>query len=545
MGKSPMHDSPPLVERPKALNSRAWAWAIALLATALFSMPLLFLFAARGYYLPFSAESLVYRYFASLRILEGEGRTVFLPQGQLITLLQDAIVAGLQRVPGIGLERSLELFSTCTSMAVSLAMFGVCLATCLDKRLTLSDKALVLVSGPAIVLGTVHAGFYYTLLPDYYALDFPIITASIYLALRCIRSAQICRMSHVVAIGSLAGLAATNKLTLLGPMGMVALLVIMRPPLSCWGFLGRTAIAGLVCAATYLVVFSAAYLFRFGDTIQALRYAMRFIGNAGAEPNFWESNFRFFLRGYGYGNILVVWVAATIFCGTEVVRLKRWRSALLLLANLLVAGLLTVGLLKRGAGTTFFEASSILAGMAALILAAGLGLRRYRSWMLILPAAILLGAASRFDYRHNWFVVVKGGELGRTVWAARNYALHFRRPIVAVIPDRSYFTGSVEEFLETSFFLSGYGPASATLQERFLAQTTFRTEPGEIRLGTTIVWLEKWDPVGNCPLKQSDRAEAKRWATMTKLAAINPGQSWRAGYGDLGIINVISVVRLN
>jgi hypothetical protein len=83
------------------------------------------------------------------------------------------------------------------------------------------------------------------------------------------------------------------------------------------------------------------------------------------------------------------------------------------------------------------------------------------------------------------------------------------------------------------------------LQERFLAQTTFRTEPGEIRPGTTIVWLEKWDPVGNCPLKQSDRAEARRWATMTKLAAINPGQSWRAGYGDLGIINVISVVRLN
>jgi hypothetical protein len=539
-----MEELPSNLPRGRPPLQIALAGSSALLAAVVFSLPPLLLLAGKGYYLPFSAESLVYRYFGSVRILAGQGRTVFLPQGQLITSIQNGIVGVLQCFPKLGLQQTLELFSGGTTLVVNVAMLGVYLATCFDRSLTVIDKAIVLVLGPATILGTVAAGFYYTLLPDYYALDLPIVSGSVYLALRCLRTSRPCRMIDVLTIGALTGIAATNKLTLLGPMGVVALLVIAREPVTLPRFVVRTGAAILACVTGYLLVFSSAYLFSIPDTIQALRYSFRFFDNAGGEPNFWETNFRIFLRGYGYAHIFTAWVIVTLFFATAIVWLKKRRGTILLFANLLVAGLLAAGLLKRGAGTTLFEASTILAGLVALMLAAGLGLFRPSRWMLTIPACLALAAASQFDYEHNWFVVKKGGEIGRTVWRARNYALQFHQPIVAIIPDRSYFTGSVEEFLQTAFFLSGYAPPGPRLSDRFIAQTQFRTEPGLIQSGTTVVWLEKSDPITKRPLKETNRTEAARWSDLTRLATINPSMSWRAGYSDLGIIHVVSVIRL-
>jgi hypothetical protein len=57
------------------------------LATLAFATPLLFLLAAQGDHLPFSHEMLAYRYFTNVRILDGEGGDIWLPQGQLLTAI--------------------------------------------------------------------------------------------------------------------------------------------------------------------------------------------------------------------------------------------------------------------------------------------------------------------------------------------------------------------------------------------------------------------------------------------------------------------------
>src|SRR5260370_35848142 len=76
-------------------------WCIAAMAaTALFSIPLLMLLAAHGNHLPFAHETLAFRYFANVRILNGEGGNIYLPQGQLLTLSQHFILLALRAVSG-------------------------------------------------------------------------------------------------------------------------------------------------------------------------------------------------------------------------------------------------------------------------------------------------------------------------------------------------------------------------------------------------------------------------------------------------------------
>jgi hypothetical protein len=538
---------------PQAKKSEfiAWAfrgwipWAAATLAVLAFSLPVFMLLAAHGSYLPFSAETLTFRYFASVRILAGEGGTTWLGQGQLVTLFQNGILAGLQLLTHQDLEHSLQSFSLCSSIVVGLLMYGIDVAVCFDPCLTWTDRALVLVLGPATILGTVHAGFYYTLLPDYYALDFPIITASVYLALRCCRTPRQFRKRDAIMIGVFCGIAASNKVTLLGPTGLVALLILARPPFGFGRLVARTVLAAAACAAAFVLVFAADYRFDGTNAVNAMRASLNFFKDAGTEPNFWETNLQVFLHGYGYNAIIAGWCLTTLFFGEELLRLKCRQGVVLLGANLLVAALLVAGLYKRGAGTTLFEGCSILAGLCALMLAAGLGLRPRGRWTLILPAVIAIGAWSKFDFAHNWSVVTKSHQISQNVWAARNYSLGFAQPVVVVIPDRSYFTGSVEELLQMTFFASGFAPASKALVDRFIPFTSFRTSPGTIQTGSTVVWLEKWDLVAHRPLTESSAAEAVRWAALTRLATINPHRMWRAGYGDAGVIHVMSVRRLN
>jgi hypothetical protein len=519
---------------------------VATAAAILFSSPLVMLLVARGSYLPFSTETLTFRYFACVRILAGEGGTTWLGQGQLLTLCQNGILAAIHLFSRCGLEQELQLFSLGTSLLVGALMLTVYLIACFDRSLTRLDQALILILGPATVFGTVHAGFYYSLLPDYYALDLPIITASVYLAIRCLRSARPYSLHAVCLAGAFCGAAAANKITMLGPTGLLTLLVITRFPLNFLAFCLRLLAALAACVATTCLIFAATYLFSIAIASKAVREALAFAQGAGPEPNFWPTNFHLFLHSYGYDWVIAVWAAASVFCLVELARQKRWsQTALAFLANLLVAGLLMVGLFRRGAGTTFFEASSILAGLAVIMLAAALGPLARRRWAWSIPLALAVGSGAKFDFAHNWFVVTKSRQISENAWAARRYSLALGQPIIVIIPDQSYSTGTVEQLLQTTFFASGFGPASKALVDRFIPNTTFRTRPGSVRTGTTLVWFEKWDQAANRPLADTNPEEANRWIALRKLAVVNPSRIWRTGYYDSGVIHVMSVQHLN
>jgi hypothetical protein len=534
----------PMLQTPPA--RRITCAAAAVIAALAFSVPLLFLLAAGGNYLAFANESLAYRYFANVRILDGQGSAVWTAQGQLTSFLQHFIVIVLQAVTAGDLKTMLQLYGICTNLVVALLMLGIYLVVCFDYRLVWSDKAVILILGPAIVLGTINAGFYYWILPDYYAFSLVIITASIYLALRNYRNPSVYNVRDAWISGVLCGVAASNKLTLLGPAGIVALLAIVKPPFDFSKFWSRSLLVGLICVGSFLFVFLGFYGFHPRDTVAGLRHWFGFLRSAGPEPGFWEGNFWTFQRLYNYDKVIALWAVTTLFLAVDVARFRTWRPAIILIANLFVAILLALGLYKRGAGTTFFEISSILAGLTALMLAIRLGRPGQSRWLQAIPAMVALAAISQFDFAHNWFVVVKSRELANTAWEIRDYTTKLGRPVAIIIPDESYVSNGVEDLFNKGLrdlATNNFG-AAKVMKERLAPRTDFRQEAGLIEIGMAVVWFEKWDPIKNKALTETSDDEARRWRSLSRLALINDCRTWRTGYSDQILARVCLVDRL-
>jgi hypothetical protein len=435
-----------------ALSLRLMLWTLAALATLTFATPLLFLLAANGEHLPFAHETLAYRYFTNIRILNGEGGEVWLPQGQLITALQHAIVLILKFGAGLSyfdLKPMLHWYSILTNATVVFLYGVIAMFAATDRRLLWLDRAIVMLIGPFIVLATGPAGFYYTLLPDYYALTVVIVQVSAYLTLALYRDPRPFRRRDIVLSGVLLGLAASNKLTLLGPAGLVVLMAATKSPLSLGRFLGRSIVAAVIAAISFLFVFLICYRFRPSEVSTVLKNWFAFLDAIGSENGFWEGNFTLFLRAYHYEAVAYAWLAAMLFLMVEIIRRRLFisRAAALWAGSLAVAVLLALGLWKRGAGTTLFEMTTIAVGLTAVILAA----RRPPAivGVFIIVAGIFYGV-THFSAGHNWHVVSRSAELARRSWEIHTYISELAGrdgQVVIALPDTSNLWNGIEDLI--------------------------------------------------------------------------------------------------
>jgi hypothetical protein len=512
------------------------AWhAVALLSTLAFSIPVLCLLAARGDYLPFAGESIANRFFTNIRLLDGEGGAVWLPQGQLVTVVQQMIVSLLHHAGGMSLfdlQPILKWYSLLTSLAVTLAFAATAVAVVNTKRLTPLDRALILCVGPFVILETNTAGFYYALLPDYIGLNIVIVTAAIYLALAFYRDESPFRLRDIVLAGLFCGVAASNKLTMLGPAGLVVIMAALKPPSGVRQVLFRGVIAGLMALISFGLVFWICYRFSARDALAALAHWKKFLVGAGAESGFWETNFSVFRWAYNYDQVFFGWVVAMVVFAGRILATGAWRSrkSALWLGCLVVACLGGLGLWKRGAGTTFFETIYILAALTAVAVAAAFDTGRWRAAGAVLLAGLMIFATTGFGYKHNWMVVTKSRELARVAWEAHNYAASFGLPVIIVKPDGSYEWSGVEWLLDTGLRdldTGGFGSA-LKLKAKFSPQFEYRYKPGIIPPNTVVVWAEKWDFTADRP----DVKDAALWEPLNKLASSPTSQcrTWRAGY---------------
>jgi hypothetical protein len=412
--------------------SIAWC-AAAIGATMLFSVPLIFLLVAHGNHLPFSHETLAFRYFANVRILNGEGGEIYLPQGQLITLLQHLILLMLRAVSGrsfFDLQPMVEWYATATNITTSMLFGAIALAIAFDRRLTWFDRAVIMLTGPFVTLATGRAGFYYTLLPDYYGVDIVITVAAIYLAIALLRDARPFQWRDLIMAGLFWGIAGSNKLTLLGPIGIVVIMAAARAPLTLPMFIFRGAIAGMFAVASFLTIFLLCYLGQPSQALLALQNWFAFFQTVGAENGFWEHNFLTFMPSMHYDLIVGIWLSGTIGLCLAITVRREWfsRIGILWISIVAVALLLVIGLVKRGSGTTLFEMSVIVSGLAAIVFAAMLGSHpRWQFGLPLIATAILL-ATINFDVRHNWFVVTRSGEIAGRIWQMHDYVEHLGAP---------------------------------------------------------------------------------------------------------------------
>jgi hypothetical protein len=470
-------------------------WCVAAIgATALFSVPLLFLLVANGNHLPFSHETLAFRYFANVRILNGEGGDIYLPQGQLITLVQHVILLVLGIVSGhsfFDLRPMVEWYATATNIVTSAFFCVVAFAIALDRRLTWFDRSVILLAGPLVVLATGRAGFYYTLLPDYFGFDVVITIASAYLAIALLRDPRPFRWHDLIIAGLFWGIAGSNKLTLLGPAGLVVVMAAARFPFSLRSFIARSASAVLLAVIAFLTIFLLCYLGQPSQALLALKNWTSFLSAAGAESGFWDQNAVIFLRTFHYDLIAVAWLLAMAALALAVTRRREWssRTAALWVGVFGVSTLLVVGLVKRGAGTTSFEIAIIATGMVGLAFAAALG--PHPRWQLGVPILILTGylAYSNFDVSHNWSVVSRSSDLARRSWEIHDYIDQIGAPrgqALIVIPDFSYLFNGVEDL--TALGMTSAGTPGAAIATRSpLRPVRFVPNAGDAKFGDVLV----------------------------------------------------------
>jgi hypothetical protein len=219
------------------------------------------------------------------------------------------------------------------------------------------------------------------------------------------------------------GLAASNKVTLLGPAGLVTLMATLKSPLTFNNLMSRGITALGLGVTAYLGVFWLCYLLRPIDALIAIRNCFGFLAAAGAEPEFWQRNFSLFFYAYDYDVVVYAWLVAMTCLAFGLVRSRHWlsRSGALWVGILLVAAMLVVGLIKRGAGTTYFEVATIATGLTAIAFAVGFGPRPNLLLGAPVVAIALWFAGTDFNREHNWHVVSKSTDLVNRAWQIHDF----------------------------------------------------------------------------------------------------------------------------
>jgi hypothetical protein len=496
---------------------------VAILATFGFAIPILIMIATRGDHLALVHEALTFCYFATIRILNGEGGEIWLPHGQIITVLQQMLVLALHYAVGwsfFDLKPMIYWYAMLTNIAMAVLYGCVTLAAAFDSRLGWFDRAIVTLIGPFVVLVTGFAGFYYMLMPAYYALDIIIVTASAYLALAMLRDPQPYCTQDILIAGIIWGLAAANKLTMLGPAGLAVIMAAIKPPSSILKFAARVGAAALIAISAFLTVFLICYRFSLIDARTAFVSWFGFFTAAGPEPGFWEGNFRVLLNAYHYDIIAFAWSVAMILVAAKIAWHKLWLSRItaLWVGVLAVATLLCLGLMKRGASTTLFEVATVFAGLAAMMFAAALGPRPHPLLGVPVIAAAFYSMATYFDWTLTWSVAHRSRDVADRNWQIHNYVEHLAGPggqVIVVMPDISYLWQGIEDLIGIGL----RGARSETLGEDIGTRSPFRPirfvpSASGAKPGDVIVTTIKLAP-GQAAPRVSD-----------------PCRSWVAGLGE-------------
>ncbi|WP_147041204.1 hypothetical protein [Skermanella aerolata] len=222
-----------------------------------------FIFAMEGLKLSGGAEESVgYRYFYSLRLLYGQNEAPWLPQGQLIGLLHQALQLALSAAgfPVADLGDRVELFSYLSALLAACAGAAAFLFAARELRSAIGTWALA-AALVTCAYSLRSGGGYHLVLPDYYAWVMPLGLVGLALALRVLNEQTIRSAGPAIRLGVYAALCAAMKLTFLVFPIIVALL--MLPRFRAPGVFGRSIGSAVLVAAA--VLFGVTVLVYHGD----------------------------------------------------------------------------------------------------------------------------------------------------------------------------------------------------------------------------------------------------------------------------------------
>lgn len=485
----------------------------------LFGLPLL---SALHIGMDYLGESLGYRYFASLRILSANDGTVWVPQGQLVSILQHAVYLFIDSASGIlpdHLRERFNLFGYLTNGLIAACNAILLLAVFTRHRFTTLDCALIALVSLAPVYATGSAGIYYSTLPDYYHLNMVIVTASTVLFILNVRTQGIPpTYGRAALLAAFVGLAASNKITMV-PIAAVALLPFLMDV--CQSPARRALKLSIVMmvasSLSFVLVLGAFHGFHFSRVVPMLRKMAFFAVDKTVQPEF-ASLLNAFLLAYGYAYFIAAFVIIVIAAAISNRRLLRGKSPqLTVLAGAVVTGAIYIWFIfRRPAGTTFFETATALTGLSAMLIVT-INSVRLRFLLTLAIWGMALGLTSF------------GGEPSRTYksfvsttsasehkgWQLFAKAQAHGKSIVVVFPDNEYHWEDPFETLMKG--LSDFPTWNITAGRIYLdtlrAPIYYRTEQSEAKpdqpypRGATIVWFDRLD-LPSLPLRYHALAEA-------------------------------------
>lgn len=447
-------------EHQRRVTAQPLVWlGVALVTSVLFAFSSIAVFVYGADYFTIAGESAAYRFFLVDRFSYGDKGELYLPQGYLTSLahaLVYALVVPSGNISG-QLREIVNLWGHVYTFGVCLLVAAAVIYALVRTNLPPLAKAGVIVAALGSQFCTVKAGFYYSYLPDYYLMNMalaPIITLA-FLLVRW-RTTAPSRLVTGMVLGALVGLTAANKISIL-PLATVPVILFvardLRQPIRA---LIGAVVSGCAAVAVFVLVHVLLYRFNFDMLRRVFPQWLNLIFKPGGEAGFWEQFVRDYLYEFNYLYIYLLLFAAVLVAAVVLVRqsIQRTNSLASWLAYFAILGVALFSLyaiVKRPAGTTAFEGSTIafaligcLIGMEARDRVQAIG-----GWLLV--GAIALLAVATFPVRHH--LLTLGDTLPRAdaIWALHANIMATGRPALVVIPDNSYGFGSVEEGLMKGF----------------------------------------------------------------------------------------------
>ena len=190
---------------------------LALAVVIIYAAPLLHLVLAGTSVAPAFNENIGYRYFYILRAIENPADFTHPIQGTLTGVIQQAIYLALRLVdpaPQNALVEKTNLFALATSLSATVLLALVLIAVARSRAIDFPSK-LALFALPLIYEYGSYYGLWFTLLPDYYVLQEPLLILMAFVSLVFAQSALTeGRMVKLVALsGAIMGLLAGLKVT--------------------------------------------------------------------------------------------------------------------------------------------------------------------------------------------------------------------------------------------------------------------------------------------------------------------------------------------
>jgi hypothetical protein len=425
-------------------------------ATLLFGAPYLAIWYFGADVLTLANESVAYRFLYSVRLLDGEGASVWVLAGFLTTAMQNVLLRGIDLIlsPDAGqLMERVHLFAWATYAAHVLAIAAILTSAAFTRWLTWGDRAVVIlpILGPLYLTRT--SGFYYFTLPDYYLTNVVLGAAAVYVFVSEWRRENVGRpLVRSVGTGLLAGGMVVNKITMFPLALMMLTSIAMSGSVRSADVIRRYGLAGLAAAVAALLTLGAFYTFQWSAVGGMFSAWSVTVMNPGGEESFWTRYLSGYLTQYGYGFIIGLWLLMSAVALGSIRAFHvpaRPRSIAVATLNLLAGAVWLYFVYKRPAGTTAFEAAVALLGLSGMMMTVACQARFGRRLAVVVLVTCAAVAATTFRYQQNIMTLRESGPWAKAVWTLQQELVAFAngRGIVVIHPENHYGYGGVPEFL--------------------------------------------------------------------------------------------------